>query len=225
MNARCPEDLKMLNIRIVQILLNVENSSPSAAFTREKEILLYIALFPSNLFSLAKQFWQHTGLGISSRMAERCLMLIEHTNTDSPDTGSVTLPRMSSPRNKRYAANRLSRSRNPSTEETATIGLSQDSEDQSAYVEERYGRNMPISAADDAKRALRRRIAGVLAQDDDASLPDEEQASHPSLRGENVTENDVYLFPSGMSSIWTAHQLCLAALQPGKSVCFGWVFV
>lgn len=210
MNNHCPKDYKQLSVRVVRLLLNAENAPSSSS--KEKEIVLCIALFPPDLFSLAKQFWQHTGLGISSRTADRCLTLLESPNNNA---SSKSQPMSFSPRNSRYSADRLSRSRNHSLEE--------DSGDHLTYLEERYGRNMPISDAVDAKRTLRRRIAGVLAQEDGTPSSPASQVLHPSLRGENVTEQDVYLFPTGMSAIWAAHQLCLAALPPGKSVCFGYV--
>ncbi|GJJ14955.1 hypothetical protein Clacol_009225 [Clathrus columnatus] len=228
MNVHRPEEKKTMNVRIVQLLLNDEDTSSSS--TKEKEIFLFIALFPSDLFPLAKQFWQHTGLGISSRMAERCLGLLESANTTTTGTTDFSHVRSTSPfrmtfspRNKRYAANRLSHNNNASIEGGSITNSVRESEDHFTYVEERYGRNMPVSAAVDAKRTLKRRIAGVLAQDDEGSSS-ENQVLHPSLRGEDVTEDDVYLFPSGMSAIWSAHQLCLSALKPGKSVCFGFPY-
>jgi len=97
--------------------------------------------------------------------------------------------------------------------------------DQSVYLEERYGRNLPQDAAASAKRALRRRIADILVHDtqnhwDSAGSEDVELG--PSSRGiSEVTEHDVFLFPSGMSSIWHAHQLALATRSSAKSVAFG----
>jgi len=40
----------------------------------------------------------------------------------------------------------------------------------------------------------------------------------------DVTENDVYLFPTGMSAIWNAHHLALSSMTrpTAKSVCFGY---
>jgi cystathionine gamma-synthase len=40
----------------------------------------------------------------------------------------------------------------------------------------------------------------------------------------DVTEDDVYLFSSGMSAIWTSHQLIQGARSPAKSVCFGFPY-
>jgi len=37
---------------------------------------LHIVLFPPEGLAIAKEFWQYTGLGISSRLAEKCLSLL-----------------------------------------------------------------------------------------------------------------------------------------------------
>lgn len=44
----------------------------------------YAILYPSDLSSLAKSFWQHTGFGISSRYAELCLSELRHVNIRNP---------------------------------------------------------------------------------------------------------------------------------------------
>lgn len=91
--------------------------------------------------------------------------------------------------------------------------------DQAVYLEQRYGRNLDVSAVKQAKRAMRRRIAGVLVRDESAANGEVEVAQ--SVRGTAVSEDDVFLFSTGMSAIWTAHQLALDALGAKKSVCFG----
>jgi cystathionine gamma-synthase len=113
------------------------------------------------------------------------------------------------------------------------------SADQTTYLEERYGRNLPQCSAAQAKRALRRRIAGVLVGDTCASPTLRSLASspepcitgsdnaelEPSTRGvETVTEDDVFLFPTGMTAIWSAHQLAMKVLPLAKSVCFGFPY-
>ena len=102
--------------------------------------------------------------------------------------------------------------------------------DQNFYVEERYGRNLPVSYAASAKRAIRRRIAGVLIRDSGSDCQGEPCAGNknlelgPSSRGiAEVSEDDVYLFPTGMSTIWSAHNIALAVRPAAKSVCFGYV--
>jgi cystathionine gamma-synthase len=91
--------------------------------------------------------------------------------------------------------------------------------DQAVYLEQRYGRNLDVAAAKQAKGALRRRIAGVLVRDQ--SAVDGEIEITESMRGVAVLEHDVFLYPSGMTAIWFAHQLVLDARGAKKSVCFG----
>lgn len=135
-------------------------------------------------------------------------------------------------------------------------------EDTSTYIEERYARNLSESQAPLAKIALRRRIAGVLKESagstpstphssiadqqlDIASTRALEKASakdaalQPSSRGvKGLTEDDVYLYPGGMSAIFHAFQTVLSTEKDkqskgkeregqdhiGKSVCFGFPY-
>ncbi|KAJ7784680.1 pyridoxal phosphate-dependent transferase [Mycena metata] len=172
---------------------------------------LHIVLFPEEAFPVAKEFWQHTGLGISSRLAEHCLDLLPAEQTFVPN-GLQNTPRKAL--NKHYSTRKP-----PSpTESTLPRARVEDlSLDHSVYLEERYGRNLPISSAAAAKRALRRRISGVLGI---RIIP-----SGPSSRGvQSTSENDVFLFPTGMAAIWNAHQLGLAVRPSRKSVCLGFTY-
>jgi cystathionine gamma-synthase len=221
----CPEDKQNSTGSPVDVGGRSQNTSsmPSAG--------LHIVLFPADAFPLAKQFWQHSGLGISSRMAEHCLSML-------PDSASQSQP--SSPAghfrsksmNKHYSAKNLNLiistpSRQSDHVTHQDIYLETMKCDQNMYVEERYGRNLSLSLASSAKRALRRRIAGVLDQNDlgsDSSAGAEDINVGQSVRGvASVTEDDVFLFPSGMSAIWTAHNVASAIRPPAKSVCFGFV--
>lgn len=101
-------------------------------------------------------------------------------------------------------------------------------EDHSTYLEERYGRNLSQDAGTFAKRALRRRIAGVLLRDEPAvwdAVGSIDSELKPSTRGPGVTEDDVYLYPTGMAAIWNAHQIISAVRPAAKSVAFGSVFL
>lgn len=42
----------------------------------EEDLVLHVVFFPKLSFPLAKSYWQHTGHGVSSRLAERCLRLL-----------------------------------------------------------------------------------------------------------------------------------------------------
>ena len=52
--------------RVVQLALPAPPPAPG----------VFAVLFPADAYPTAKQFWQHTGLGISSRRAEHCLALL-----------------------------------------------------------------------------------------------------------------------------------------------------
>jgi cystathionine gamma-synthase len=196
---------------------------------------LHIVLFPAHALPVAKQFWQHSGTGISSRLAEYCLSIL---------SGEIESSRAPSPVVSRFASKNKHYSVNGSAKRSSVDGKSRPaqifgnledevlSKDQNLYLEERYGRNLSLSSAPSAKRALRRRIAGVLASDcpeqcPSGSLAGEDEAGiGPSSRGiSDVSENDVFLFPTGMSAIWNAHQLALAVRPVAKSVCFGYAVV
>lgn len=221
------------HVKLVQYFFCPDDSSAQTRQCPE----LHIVLFPADVFPIARQFWQHTGLGVSSRFAEYCLSLLP--GQDRPNTHSVTSPSDSPtpPRssfktlNKYYSVKHPAGwlttgcASNPPSTILPSDGLNKD---QNTYLEERYGRNLPLSAVAFAKRALRRRIAGVLVRDNLQDGPQGPCAGAQDIeigsssRGvQDVGEDDVFLYPTGMAAIWNAHQLCLRSRPPAKSVCFG----
>lgn len=280
-------------------------------------IELQILLYNKEWQPVAKQFWQHSGDGISSRTAERGLAFLgegpagplgppapvekdvlengsagEEPST-SPTATSSILPgsgtgKLSYSRNRHYSRSKsalplalskpasisgtsrtgssLLTASTPITPVAATNGatstspstasvlgarrqepkddLAEDlddlSLDHSTFLEERYGRNLPLSSSKLAKLALRRRIAGTLlphekpARSGAGALNEVPRGSGMSdgkviESGRKVDEDDVYLYPTGMSAIWHAHQLAMAWKEkrdgaPGKSVCFGFPY-
>jgi cystathionine gamma-synthase len=223
-------------------------ASANAAVTTIDCIELQILLFNKDHFPFAKQFWQHTGDGISSRMAERALAFLGElpAGASTPEgEGAGAGPHVAQPPSSRgYSRNRhYGRATRPtagssvpgasgaaaavnSGTATPTPGVSVPEElasaDLSTYLEERYGRNLPLFNAPLAKQALKRRIAGgVLPSDEEFGSSEEDIA-----RG--ISEDDIYLFPGGMSAIWHAHNIVRLArtatgAKEGKSVCFGCV--
>jgi cystathionine gamma-synthase len=192
---------------------------------------LHIVLFPEDAFSLAKEFWQHSGTGISSRLAEYCLSML-HEESIAPQTPSLTQGRFIF-KNKHYSVKdptkttTIHTSLQPPTKNQGDDTLSAD---QNVYVEERYGRNLPVSSAASAKRVMRRRIAGILVKDNIDGCLEGPYAAEQDMENDSgprgiadISEDDVYLFPSGMSAIWNAHQLALTVRPPSKSICFGFV--
>ncbi|CAG8642567.1 12891_t:CDS:2 [Ambispora leptoticha] len=98
-----------------------------------------------------------------------------------------------------------------------------------SYVEERYGRNLSAEFAEKAKIVLKRRIAGVFGvESDEENLQNVASKAIEGISERDlmvVSEDDVYLFPCGMSAIFNAHRIILSAFPHKKSVCFGFVYV
>lgn len=89
---------------------------------------------------------------------------------------------------------------------------------QARFVEERYGRNLDIELAEQAKTALRRRIASALSPDEDET--NEATAHDP------VSPDDVFLYPGGMNAIFTTHRVLMSALHSDRrSICFGFPYI
>jgi cystathionine gamma-synthase len=218
-------------VRLVQFSIQPEDKTPGGAPSSNLLIDLHIVLFPADAWPFAKLFWQHTGMGISSRVADRCLsILTANEAVRSPPTSPVIPRQPFKAKNRHYAAKSSQATTTPGP--LTSVGPAKTEEaftsDETTYLEERYGRNMPLSYAAAAKRALRRRIAGVLVHDKVYDSPSGPYAGGddvelgPSTRGvQNVSEDDVFLFPTGMTAIWHAHQLSLATMPCAKSICFG----
>lgn len=166
-------------------------------------------------------------------MAEYCLLHLESVarldgtiETNSTHVKGWYKPLRRKPyKNRHYAKDVTFGNLTPPTTPTDDIipDTEQLTQDQMVYLEERYGRNLDISFAGRVKIALRRRIAGTLKENVDVNeaLLKGTGKSGRSVKG--LDESDVYLCPTGMSAIWTAHQLLLNSLTPRKSVCFGYV--
>jgi len=231
-DRRSSQDGNPVPARLIQLLICPEDKANKGVLVNSDDcgcgdkssplVDLHIVLFPSDAFSYAKQFWQHAGGGISSRLAEHCLSLLPESSP--PSTPALTQRYSGKASNKHYSTKERFSSP-PLQPADAPENLSSD---QSFYLEERYGRNLPQAAASFAKRALRRRIAGVLVRDehsDELSAGDHNLEIGPSRRGVGVSEDDVYLYPCGMNAIFNAHQLAMSVLPLAKSVCFGYVFI
>lgn len=217
-------------IRIVE----VHDMSPSTQV--DLGSFLCVVLYDASLSSIAKQYWQHTGEGISSRVADYFLRQSEHPADISDPIeqhadAHIEFTKKNQNHNRHY-------SRKPSMEKpiqrhhsSAAAGDAETlNRDQLVYLEERYGRNLNLQSVVQAKLALRRRIAGNLTIDADPesamTSADKEQYSS-GVNHERVDVGDVYMYPTGMTSIFHAHQLAMNVMQDGeqrKSACFGFPY-
>lgn len=220
-------DFKILNLGLDSYYNSQETLrwiSPSIS-----AVLLDVAIF-----ALAKEYWQNTGDGISSRHAEFCHhlfqegILIENSCfKPCPEKYQKVckgLKRYQKEGNGNRAANafmtRLSKGLKLDTPSKY------DSEDHeiSQFLEERFGRNLDISHVELAKSAIRRRIAGSL-DTEDKFVTNKPQTIQDSRPGARIGEKDVYLWSCGMNSIFQTHQMLMEARGAMKSICFGFPYI
>lgn len=207
-------ELDRAQIRIIDLV-------PLSERARSEELSIIspkvsAVLFPEAHFKVAKTFWQHSGDGVSSRRAEYCHSLF--VNGVLVDLKKIEeAPRFcKGPR--RYQ-------KNASVDLDGAAGKpngSADSYDPTQFVEERFGRNLDLSQTKNAKLAVRRRIAGSLTAD--VGLTEALTLERDVNRTRNVagfSEDDVYLYPCGMSSIFNAHRNLMSTKEPRKSIVYG----
>ena len=194
---------------------------------------LSCVLFPNQYFKLAKQVWQHSGDGISSRRGEFCLkalqegLLHQEGDNSSPRVrGSRTCK---GPRRyqKKESLNGIEQGTiDSSFPQSSPKTLLSEGKEYFQFVEERFGRNLNAALAAKAKLAIRRRIAGCLTEGEDLDKALEASEDVSGRRVSGLSEDDVYLFPAGMSSIFNTHRILMAnRAQPLKSICFGFPYI
>lgn len=184
----------------------------------------WAVIFPVHQFPVAKQFWQHSGDGVSSRRAEYCQSFLT--------AGLLTCSHVSKPVDeharkgpRRYRSKSAAENAAPQ-ESDSNGGIPTDGEDFRHFVEERYGRNLNISLVSDVKTVIKKRIAGSLAPMEDSRGKLEASTNgDDQVINRGFSEEDVYLYPTGMSAIFNTHRLLLATLGSKKSICYGSVFI
>jgi cystathionine gamma-synthase len=96
------------------------------------------------------------------------------------------------------------------------------------FVEERFGRNLDVTLATQAKLAVRKRIAGSLTSD--AELPESLEHADDLVRTRSrdvpgFSPDDIYIYQAGMNAIFHAHETLKAAVREAKSVMYGFPYV
>lgn len=199
--------LPKLKVRILQLSSPAPINAEEASYRTEADIA--VVFFPASEFGLAKQYWQHSGEGVSSREAEYFLSEMKsrltsgkkHRKNDAAD------PRKPSPHP--YNSARSSRSSRSSGRRSTINAPITNNQEFVSFIEERFGRSLDLSFAKEAKKLLSERIASQV---------------DPAYTSSDL----VYLYPTGMASIFNAHQVLLHALSSRKdlkSVCFGFPYV
>lgn len=177
---RCREFIKEKSVncpsvRILQLATPPPKTKEEESYRKEAKVA--VVFIPQAEAHVAKQYWQHSGEGISSRLGEYVLQELQIVENNLHED-----------KDKEYKL----------------------------FVEERFGRNLNLSFVNEAKQAMKRRIAGTLKEED------EQNHTHQRI---GVDENDIFLYPTGMASIFSAHQLLLKTLPNEKSICFGFPYV
>ncbi|GAM83183.1 hypothetical protein ANO11243_011690 [Dothideomycetidae sp. 11243] len=213
------------NIRVIQFIPDPHKSQGDASYVLPT---LCAVLFNKNLWPHAKAFWQHTGEGISSRRAEFCEHALHEGRMVEKSTTEDPLRMKKGPR--RYQR-QLSKgsveedSKDGDASEKQTNG-NIDAQDPAQFVEERFGRNLSVTLAEQAKLAIRRRIAGSLSSDMDLHDALQQPEEVEKVRAKDgFSVDDVLLYPGGMNSIFHAHRTLMLARGPQKSIMYGFPYV
>ena len=200
----------------------------SAGKLSQIPLTISAVIIPRALYGVAKAFWQHTGDGVSSRRAEFCHQafnngsLVESRNSSSGVGHSQWSCK--GPRRYQRGASIGQNQAHPTTELNELDGPPHisDRSDYTQFVEERFGRNLDLSFVKKAKFAIKRRIAGSLTANVDLKEALERpQDTNNRRKVQDLSENDVFLYPTGMSAIFNTHRTLMAARGPLKSICFG----
>lgn len=193
-------------------------------------------LFPQIHFKVAKAFWQHSGDGISSRRAEFCrkafdeglLLATVDESTEASIVSSLMLgkgPRRYQRHGSSYGLRQTQHHRD-NDQSVVKVKASAEGKEYAQFVEERFGRNLDMSLAANAKLAIRRRIAGALTADvelHEALKMTDARALMRHVQG--FSEDDVYLYPTGMSAIFNIHRTLMTFRGDMKSICYGLVLL
>ncbi|KAI1452974.1 PLP-dependent transferase [Annulohypoxylon moriforme] len=226
----------LANLGVIHLVLDPAKKPPESLLSATPSVSA--VLCSAEAFPFAKQYWQHSGDGVSSRRAEFCHglfnenILVPEEQVSSPRATQQKLCR--GPKRYRRTAS-IDHNTNgsnganrhfPVTLETTADNGTTDSLETSRFLEERYGRNLDLSLVPNAKSAIRRRIAGVLTTDVDLDSTTAFPTMDSNARGiSNFKEDDIYLVPCGMNAIFTTHQTLLKAREPRKSINFGFPYV
>ncbi|KAK1457919.1 cystathionine gamma-synthase [Colletotrichum cuscutae] len=183
-------------------------------------------VYAPEVFPFAKQYWQHTGDGISSRRAEFCHGLLK-------EGLFVPVARPNSPVGKAHRGpKRYHRPSSIDDTKTAHHPAAKvnpqsafETQESLRFLEERFGRNLDLSLVERARLAIKRRIAGAMAADMEASISSLPPMGENARNQKDLQESDVYLFPCGMNAIYNAHRAMLRARGDLQSVNFGFPYV
>ena len=220
-------------VRVIDLVWGRNN--PISGSPKTVSLSISAVIYPKELSSVAKQFWQHSGDGLSSRRAEFCHGLFQEgilvdKNTLQPTSNDFEKPCKGPRRYRKGSLDRTSQHAQNAGQDSfdspqsSSANDNAESQESSRFLEERFGRNLDVSFVDNARSAIRRRIAGSLVDEVDlTTAPSANVDLH--MRDPGLSDNDVYLYPCGMNAIFHTHRMLLEARGPLKSISFGFPYV
>lgn len=225
----------LASLDVIHLVLDPAKKTPESLQSATPSISA--VLCSAEAYPFAKQYWQHSGDGVSSRRAEFCHGLFKENLLVPADYASSPRPVQQKlcrgPKRYRRTASiddTSNVSNGTQQHQQYPVKLTDDDQtdtlETSRFLEERYGRNLDLSLVPNAKSAIRRRIAGVLTENIDLKSITTFPTMDSNARGiSNFKEDDIYLVPCGMNAIFTTHQALLKAREPRKSINFGFPYV
>ncbi len=229
---RCASFIKQQNpaanhslIRVLDFAPRSQQSDKDVSNTVQPKFSAVI--YPKELWPSAKLFWQHTGEGVSSRRAEFCHRAFDEGRMVEASAAKSSPPRLSKgPRRYQKLSVDLKGSVTPHGEVAQADSPAMP--DSVQFVEERFGRNLDVTFAAQAKLAVRKRIAGSLTSN--AELPESLDHAEDLVRTRSrdvpgFSPDDVYLYQNGMNAIFHAHETLKKAVREAKSVMYGFPYV
>lgn len=229
------EGLTPGSVRVLQLVPVISKSKSHETVSSG----LACVFFPKEHFSVAKQVWQHSGDGISSRRGEFCLKALRDGFLKPVSVSAPVKPateevytkgprRYQRPTSQNGIIPAFTANPEPPPVEDGSPEI--EGKDYFQFVEERFGRNLNAKLTSQAKLAIRRRISGCLTDDSDLDQALANSPSNCDGRQIGLRDHDVYLYPCGMSAIFNTHRVLLAnaaakGIEPRKSICFGFPYI
>ncbi|KAF3309512.1 hypothetical protein TWF173_010791 [Orbilia oligospora] len=197
-------------------------SSSQVQNTLHPQADVWAIFLPESFYPTAREFWQHTGEGISSRRAVYIHKALREGNLSvikqSIDSPCDNNPLHRGPsRYSKHCGGNASIGTNSRKQRNAS---GSDGISTNDFVEMRYGRNLEADAVQQAKLAIKQRISGSMVTDCDSTGRTSTQG-----RVQKISPEDVFLFPTGMSAIYNAHRLLRTLFGPSTMVEFGFPYL
>ncbi|KAK6339516.1 hypothetical protein TWF718_008923 [Orbilia javanica] len=183
---------------------------------------VWVVFLPELLYPTAREFWQHTGEGVSSRRAVFIHKALRENNLSLAEQSTDTRsgndnPHRGPSRYSKHCGGNMAGGSNSRRQPSVSGSEGMSAND---FVEMRYGRNLEADAAQQAKLAIKQRISGSMAADSDSTVPTSTQS-----RVQKISPEDVFLFPTGMSAIYNTHRLLRSLFGPCTMVEFGFPYL